>query len=368
MIRKKETMFQPNYAVPPGETLKETLNSVGMTQAELAERTGRPKKTVNEIITGKAAITSETALQLERVFGISASFWNNLERNYREVLARLQEEEKLQGQVEWLKQFPMRELTKRGWVRKAEDTLEQLKALLTFFGVAGIEQWKVIWEEPDAAYRDSQAYKTKPAALACWLRRGEIEASKIITKPFAPAAFRASLKQIRSLTNEGPEVFEILMTKYCAEAGVAVTFVPELPGTHIYGASRWLKSNKALIQLSLRGKSDDHFWFTFFHEAGHILLHEKQETYINEKVTSCTTLIMPDKENEANCFAEDFLMHRNTYKHFLNQKIFSENAIQEFAKSVGIAPGVVVGRLQHDGYLPYSKANGLKRRFELAES
>ena len=54
--------------------------------AELAESTGRPRKTINEIIAGKAEITAETALQLERVLGIPASFWNNLERNYQESL------------------------------------------------------------------------------------------------------------------------------------------------------------------------------------------------------------------------------------------------------------------------------------------
>ena len=93
MNRNADQSFQPDYAVPPGETLKETLETIGMSQAELAERTGRPKKTINEIIMGKAAITSETALQLERVLGVPASFWNNLERNYQERLARIKRRE-----------------------------------------------------------------------------------------------------------------------------------------------------------------------------------------------------------------------------------------------------------------------------------
>ena len=86
MNRNADQSFQPDHAVPPGETLKETLETIGMSQAELAERTGRPKKTINEIIMGKSAITSETALQLERVLGVPASFWNNLERNYKDLM------------------------------------------------------------------------------------------------------------------------------------------------------------------------------------------------------------------------------------------------------------------------------------------
>src|SRR4030043_1031045 len=105
MAEIKGSSFQPNYAVPPGETLRETLEFLGMTQAELADRTGRPKKTINEIMAGKAAITAETALQLERVLGVPASFWNNLERNYQENLARAKEERHLQKQYEWLNKF-----------------------------------------------------------------------------------------------------------------------------------------------------------------------------------------------------------------------------------------------------------------------
>jgi len=138
----KRSSFQPNYAIPPGETLRETLEFIGMTQAELAERTGRPKKTINEIISGKAAITAETALQFERVLGIPASFWNNLERNYQETIARLREDEKLRSQVEWFKNFPITAMTKAGWLPKENSSIKKLKAVLNFFGVAGVKDGK----------------------------------------------------------------------------------------------------------------------------------------------------------------------------------------------------------------------------------
>ena len=133
MIKTQNTSCQPNYAIPPGETLRETLEAIGMTQAELAERTGRPKKTINEIIAGKASITAETALQFERVLGVPAFFSNNLERNYQETLARLKEEEQLQKQYEWLKKFPAATLTKLEWIPKDDSPVKMLRSILNFF-------------------------------------------------------------------------------------------------------------------------------------------------------------------------------------------------------------------------------------------
>ena len=363
MAKAEKSAFEPNYAVPPGETLRETLESLGMSQAELAQRTGRPKKTINEIISGKAAITADTALQLERVLGIPASFWNNLERNYQETLARLKEEERLQSQIKWLKTFPITSLVRIGWLPKLKSDVERLQALLNFFGVAGIREWKAIWEAHDAAYHKSLTFQTKPAAVAAWLRKGAIEALKIECGPYDASSFRASLNKVRDLTAEPPEVFEREMKRLCAEAGVA-----ELPGTHLHGATRWVGSGKALIQLSLRGKSDDHLWFTFFHEAGHILLHGKKDVFIEAKGEGCTEIGGTEKEQEANRFAQNFLIPPHEYHAFRQTGRFSEAAILQFAKKLGIAPGIIVGRLQHDELIPFSSvANNLKKRLKFRE-
>ncbi len=347
MSKKIQSSYRPNYAVPPGETLRETIEAYGMSQAELAERTGRPKKTISEIITAKAAITAETALQLERVLGVPASFWNNLERNYQEARARIREEEHLQAQVAWLKNFPITQLVKLGWISKEGEQLKQLQALLNFFGVAGIEEWKAVWTSPQAAYRKSAAFKSNPFATAAWLRKGEIDAAAIQCKAHDATAFEGALNKIRALTSEQPETFELQMVKLCAEAGVAVTFVPELPGTCVYGVTRWLNPSKALIQLSLRGKSDDHLWFAFFHEAGHILYHGKREVFIEEKDKHESKA-----EQEADRFAQDFLIPFADYKTFRTSCDFDSASISRFAKKIGIAPGIVVGRLQHDKAIP----------------
>lgn len=356
--------FEPDYAVPPGETLLETIEHLDMTQAELAERTGRPKKTINEIIKGRAAITPETARQLERVLGVPASFWNNLERNYREKLAEIEERERLKLQGEWLKEIPVNTMVKYGWVKRFSGKIEQLQEVLNFFSVASVEAWREVWKKilgcPQMAFRQSLAFKSEPGAVAAWIRKGQIESQKIECKPFKASNFHSALEKIRALTNEPPEVFVPDIVKICADAGVAVVFVPELPKSRVSGSAYWLNSEKAVIQLSLRYKTDDHLWFTFFHEAGHILQNQKREIFLEYNGWDGE-----DDEKKANKYASEALIPQSLYKDFIKRRTFNSRTIEEFARNLGIAPGIVVGRLQHDKVIPFAtNLNNLKKHFK----
>lgn len=357
MSKDVKNQFKPDYAVPPGETLLETLEAMGMSQVELAERTGRPKKTINEIIKGKVAITPETALQFERVLGVPASFWNNLERNYQETLARINEQKSLQRQIEWLKKIPLNALIKMGWVKKYSDKVQQLQEVLNFFGVASPDQWEKRWQGAQVSYHKSAVFQSDPYAIASWLRMGELIAQKIECKPFDSSKFKSSLHEIRKLTIQSPEVFQSEVVRLCAESGVAGAFVPELPRIRACGATWWMNPAKAVIQLSLRYKRDDQLWFSFFHEAGHIFLHGKKEVFIEDDSSN-------SKEDEADKFASDILIPPKKYEQFIQSGRYSKAAIQKFASELGIAPGIVAGRLQHDDKLHHSHCNDLKKRFE----
>jgi HTH-type transcriptional regulator/antitoxin HigA len=362
-MNRSQNRYSPDYALAPGETLRETIEAIGMSQVELAERTGRPKKTINGVVMGKVALTPDTALQLERVLGIPASFWNNLERQYQEVLARQEENSRLEQQLDWLTSIPVIAMKKLGWIRAEETPIDQLREVLRFFAVAYPDQWNALWQSPRAIFRRSPAFESNPGAVAAWLRQGEIEAQQIQCAPFDADRFRRVLVEVRKLTKEPPEVFHEEVVRLCAEAGVAVVFVPELPGTRVSGATRWLSPAKALIQLSLRYKTDDHLWFTFFHEAGHILLHGKREIFLENDGSSGTE----DKEAEVNRFAADLLINPDDLSFFTTgRRYFSKVDIADFAQQIGIAPGIVVGRLQHDNCLAPQDCNGLKRRFEWA--
>src|ERR1035437_87120 len=307
MSEQMKNRFSPNYAVPPGETLLESIESLGMSQAELAQRMGRPLKTINEIIKGNAAITADTALQLEKVLRIPASFWNNAERTYREALARLEERKRLEEQSAWLKELPLKSLTHFSWVKAWDEPAKQVEEVLQFFGVASTAAWRSVWIEGVAErlaveFRKSPSFESDWAALAAWLRKGELEAQEIQCANFASDLFKAALTEVRKLTLQPPGTLQESLIPLCADAGVAVTFVPPLPKTHVSGATRWLTPTKVLLQLSLRGKSDDLLWFTFFHEAGHILLHGKKDVFIEDDGKTDA------KEEQANRFAADFLI------------------------------------------------------------
>jgi HTH-type transcriptional regulator/antitoxin HigA len=370
-------VYSPDYAVPPGDTLLEVMESLGITQAELAERTGRPTKTINEIVKGKAAITPETALQLERVLGVPASFWNNLEQSYRTALARAAERERLEGQLKWLEGIPVRSLVRMKWVEDHSDPVSQLQAILSFFGVASIESWQEVWGgvRRATAFRQSLAYQSDFAVVAAWLRKGELDARALECQPFDASGFRETLSRARNLTAD-PQAVPDKLVKLCASAGVAVAFVPELPKLRLWGATRWLTPEKAFIQLSLRYNSDDHLWFTFFHEAAHVLFHGKRAVFVeNSPVTdragqgdeTASPRGSEEQESQANKFAADFLIPPDRYREFVEAGTKSCGAIQAFATQLDIAPGIVVGRLQHDGVIPYNSCNGLKARFRWVE-
>jgi len=354
MADMASNQYIPDYLVPPGEILEEYLEAYSMTQTELADRTGLTKKTINEIIKGKSPITSETALKLERSLGRPAHFWNNLERQFQEDRSRLAEKKRLENQLDWLKRVPVSQLTKLGWLPKQENKIAQLAEVLRFFGVASPEQWATVWREHQVAYRQTKRFEACAESVSAWLRKGEIEARQIRCKPFNKKNFFKALDGIRDLTMEAPEVFQPQLVEMCAAAGVAVVFVPELPRTGVYGATRWIGS-KAVIQLSLRYKSNDHLWFTFFHEAGHIIKHGRKEIFIEGNGLD------DEKEEEANAFSRDRLIPPAALRKFLQAWDGRSLApIETFAQKIKIAPGIVVGRLQHDNLLPNSHGNGLK--------
>jgi HTH-type transcriptional regulator / antitoxin HigA len=358
--RPRKLSFDPDYAVAPGATLRSTLDAIAMTQSGLAARCGLSTKHVNQIAHGIAPITHDTALAFEKVTGVPAVVWNRLEANYRDRLARLEDRQSLGADAAWLDSLPVKELVRRGALTKTSDTGEMLEEVCRFFGVANRASWERIWRQPLAAFRRSQAFQSDVGAVASWLRLGEREAAEIECKPFNPRTFRRALEKIRSLTRERPEGFVPEMVRLCAESGVALVFVPEITGTRASGAARWLSPTRAVIQLSLRHKADDHLFFSFYHEAAHLLLHSKKDTFVSGAGEE-----NEQAEEEANDFSASFLIPKR-YDSEL-RRLRSQDEIVAFADDLGIAPGIVVGRLQKEQILRWNQCNQLKQRYRFAD-
>lgn len=363
-MAKAELRYEPDYAVPPGASLRSTLAERGMTQADLATRTGLSLKHINQIAQGVAPISHESALLLEKATGVPARIWNAREAHYRDHLARTQDTRALVADAAWLEELPVSDLVRRGQLTMGTDVGTRLQEVCRFFGVANRESWEHVWREPLAAFRKSPSFASQVGAIATWLRLGEIAAAEIDCLPFDAKRFREILGRVRKLTKRAdPKAFVPTLQKMCSEAGVAVVFVREVPGTHASGAARWLTSTKALVQLSLRHLSDDHLWFSFFHEAGHVLLHGKKETFIHGAQDGARPL--EELEREADAFASNTLIPRQFEAEL--EYLQTDQAIVAFAERLGVAPGIVVGRLQHEKLTRWNQHNHLKQRYRWVE-
>jgi HTH-type transcriptional regulator/antitoxin HigA len=359
--------WRRDWAVAPGEILLEAIQDRGMSQSDLARRMGRPIKTVNEIVNGKTAITPDTAIQLELTLGIEAAFWNNLESAYRAHLARQRSEAELAEHATWASAFPIKDLVKYGLIASGATKGGKVAAVLGYFGVSNPEAWMTQWSADATAYRCSPAFASSPYASAAWLRWGEILASEADTASFDAQRFREVLTNIRDMTRRDFPMIRDRVQGLCATAGVVLVVTPEFSGTHLSGAARWLTTDKAVIQLSLRHKTDDQFWFSFFHEARH-LLGRKRANYLdaNEPGVPPETNSDDDDEEEADRFSRDILIPPDAYGAFVAAGSFAEQAVRNFAKQQNIAPGIVVGSLQRDGHLDRSHLNTLKKPIRFA--
>jgi HTH-type transcriptional regulator / antitoxin HigA len=367
MSTRIENEYVPSSVTHPGTTLAEALEERGMSQAQLSERTGRPRKTINEIVKGLTAITPETAIQLERVLGIPATFWNNRQSQFDESVARAQSNECLLSNLDWLGNFPVSQMIKLGWLEKKGSKLLQLEALLSFFGIGSPDEWGAVSRSPwmDTTFRSSRSHQTDPYALSAWLRKGELEAAAMECRPFDKSGFRGALDEIRPLIQETPRGFDGIIQRTCASVGVAVVFVPLVKGVHAWGATRWLSPGKSMLLLSLRGKLEDVFWFTFLHESAHIILHKKRDTFV-EGVDHQSA----DDEGQANSFARDFLIPQGAWKSFAaDPRTPTAQTVMDFASRIGTSAAVVVGRLQHEGIVSNNTPlNKLRRRIDFSTS
>jgi HTH-type transcriptional regulator / antitoxin HigA len=357
LTAKKLYGFEPDYAVSPGETLKEVMESLNMAQKELAIRTGLTVQSLNRIFKGEQPISYETANKLELATGVPARMWNNLEAHYREQLAKAKERKQLETDLDWLKTIPTQELIQRKAIEPQKDDVLLLRETLKFFGLSSVSAWKDIWANPAVAARRSRCFETCPGPASAWMRLGEIQAHQIDCQPFDKISFIQALKKIRLLTVKDPEKFIPETIQLCAGSGVALALVREMKKVPWHGATKWLAASKAMILLNLRGKMEDQFWFSFFHEAGHVLYDSKKDLYINDGTVD------DPREHEANEFAANILIPRDIDPEIASLK--TKEDVILLANELKISPGIVAGRFQ---YLTqkWSYFNGLKRKFQWA--
>ena len=338
-------------ATPPGSTIKEQLENRGMSQKEFASRMGMSEKHISHLINGEVQLTFDTANRLEMVLGLPAKFWNNLEAIYRDKLVKAEAENSMDKDARIIKKFPYKEMADNGWVPSERQTNAKITALRKFFEVvelSRLEDRKLI---PGIACRRQAVTEKADYALIAWAQKAKLEARNRNVSPVNLEHLTEYLPRIRKMTTMKPKVFCQKLVDALADCGIAIVFLPHIGGSFLHGAT-FCDKNKIVIGMTVRGKDADKFWFSLFHEFGHILLGHIYQDGTSE-----------EDECQANEFAKDQLIPNEQFNQFTARSCFGKSDIESFAKQIEIDPGIVVGRLQKEGYIEFSWHNDLKTKY-----
>jgi HTH-type transcriptional regulator/antitoxin HigA len=356
--------YKPIEILYPGITLSEKIEELGMSNKEFAIRTCKPEKTINAVLKGESSITSDMAIAFETVTKIPAGFWLNSQKIYDEYKSRKKRDLELAENREWAKKFPINDLLKKGWIKPCNTDIEKVNALLSFFSINNYKAWENYFFEKQlkVAFRISLKSSKNPQAISAWLREGEIQFSNIkISNSFSDTVFYEKLPIIKEIIRKQDDNFFKDLQKVCEDMGIKLVYTPCIQKAPINGATRWI-NNTPCIQLSGRQKRNDIFWFSFFHEIGHIILHGKKDIFLED----IDYLDKEDsKEVAANKFATNILLSEKEEQDILQLSDFCEENIKRLAKKFNTHPGIIVGRLQYKKKIEYSKDNGLIKKIEI---
>ncbi len=380
MTRAAPVPYEPGYETSPGEHLLDELLRLGISQADLAARTGLSAKHINQIIKGAATVTPETAVQLDLATGTPARQWLTYEANYRSHLATAAARSRLRDWHTWLSHFELSELYKHNILKRSDSKDRQVENLLRFFGISNPSGWTRVWEPRFTSFRRSPAFEPSQSATTVWLRIGQLKTLEVQTGTYNARLLRELLPKLRRLTQPDPRESLPELPDLLRPAGVALVYAAELKGCRASGATWWASPRKAVILLSNRGKREDRFWFSLFHEIGHVLLHTKRNTFLDqqpdddmggpawrppEPIGAPPKKDTPISENstwlerEADKFAANSLVPPRDAHHL--EQIHSDDDVERSARALGVSPGIVAGRWQHD-HKDFRRFNHFRRR------
>ena len=309
------------------------------------------EKHISKLINGDVQLTQDVAVRLEMVLGVPARYWNNLEAIYREKLLKVRAEKDMEADEALARQLPYNEMVKYDWVPATRDSKEKVMHLRKYFEVVTlslVENRQIT----RIACRRLAITEKSDFALIAWAQEARIKARDIKTDPVNTKKLISLVPQIRNMTLQKPEEFCGKLKGILASCGVALVFLPHLKGSFLQGAT-FMDGNKIVVGLTARGKDADKFWFSLFHELGHIVLdHIGQPEGTSEQ-----------DEKNADIWAGNQLIPEEKFQEFKKQKSFTAIAVKDFAVTIGIAPGIVVGRLQKEGCIRHSMLNELKEQY-----
>jgi HTH-type transcriptional regulator / antitoxin HigA len=341
----------PAEVFPPGEFIRDELEARGWTQSDFAEILGRPAKTVSEILSGKKAITPETAQGIGEAFGVDPLFWMNLESAYRLSLVRTQKGDVARRArlFEWA---PVRDMIKRGWISDTKDLGELERRTTDFLGVNSVG------EAPSfaAAARKSTNYGEATCAQSAWLARVRQLASTLQVRQFDDRNMDRLFTELRRLTVSEQEARHV--PRLLTDFGIRFLIVEHLPRTRIDGVATWLDASSPVVALSIRYDRIDAFWHTLAHELAHIA--RRHSSCLDEDIvdeSGSGKLERPEIEIEADAIACEKLVPKAEIDSFIARirPRYSRARINQFANQIQVHPGIIVGQLQRRDEIKYAQ-------------
>jgi plasmid maintenance system antidote protein VapI len=349
-----------NWFSKPGDTIRAIMQRRNIAPQVLAWRFNGSFDTVRMLLDGSRSIDEQTAVTLAEVLGASPKFWLKRQENFDIAVQRAVASVQENGQDEALLRLPAPGRTTRGKL-STEKRAEEIRKRLVFYNVHSAESWAERYGRivGDTDYRTSRRFLSRDDATLLWLRRGELEADLVPTRTWNSGNLVDRLAAIRKLSMiRHPEVFLPKLRALCAESGVALVVVKAPEGCRASGAIRMVDPDKAMLLLSFRYRRDDQFWFTVFHEIGHLVLHKGRTFVDDDRVRSDIT-----REEEANSFAADCIIPRARTLEFERVRPNKEEILR-FSVSIEVGPGLTVGQMQHRGMIGLDKLNYLKRTWD----
>ena len=345
-----------HIAVAPGITIREIMESRGMTGKELAFRCGVTEKHISHLLTGKAELTPGMAHKIAISLDTEDEPLLKLEASYRLNLIKVQEDDDFELDAEIAKRMPYVEMAKRGWIKKVVKIRDKINELRNFFQLTKLS----LISNPDFtsyAFRQlAQKIEADDYSMLCWLQRVRRKSEKICTDAVNLSGLPGAIPAIKDgLTAEVPN-FKLLQDLLC-KFGIALVFVKYLPKSRLCGAS-FLNNGRIVIGISGFGNELNRFWYDLFHEIGHV---------VSGHVLARRGKSENDQEHEADNFAFDNLLGNSDFASFVKIHDFSRRSITDLAKRKKVLPGMIVWKLQVTKHIPFSSFNDLKTPFDLGK-
>lgn len=356
--------YKSLIAFHPGYYIKNMIEDMEISQDEFAKRLGVSGKTVSKLINGKINLSNDVALQLSTMFGTSTEMWLNLQQTYDIKYLEIEKQKQLDSEKALLKLIDYKYFVNLEFVENTRDALEKIKNLCAFFKISKLSI--LLREDLLVNYRScSESLNEKNIVNSkAWLQTAINIGKDMEVEPFNKSKLEKYIPEIREMTIQNPDVFLPRLKEIFSECGVSFVLLPHLKNSGINGAVTWVNNQKVILALNDRRSFADTFWFSLFHEIRHVLQEKHKLTLIS---FSSKNMERMDKmlEEDADLFAQEILIPTDDYKSFVATSNFTEYETCQFAKKIKIHPGIVVGRLQKDKYIDYSRLNNLKERYKI---